>query len=125
MNIITNLVFSVCSQAAGDLNRKICQLKERMVKVGGNLQPFMAIVGERPHFNAIYVCLDSHFFKVKSIRAALDLNFKTFYSLNCEYPAEGEHLWQFVQRHFYDIKIPKKNNITAVTTFMQSLDALQ
>ncbi|XP_052127076.1 uncharacterized protein LOC127750193 [Frankliniella occidentalis] len=115
--------FIVRVNAAGDLNTKICQLRERMAKVGGALQPFISVVGERPSFTSIYVCLDSHLYKVKSIKEAVDLCFKTFFALHCDPPSESEHLWQFVQRYFFDIKIAKKSNITAVTTFITSLDA--
>ncbi|KAK3929803.1 Retinoblastoma-associated protein, partial [Frankliniella fusca] len=84
-------------QSAGDLNNQIRKLKDRMSKAGGQLQPFIAVVGERPNFTSLYVCLDSHLYKVKSIKEAVDLCFKTFYALNCNYPPESEHIWQFFQ----------------------------
>ncbi|KAK3920175.1 Cyclin-A1 [Frankliniella fusca] len=118
------LAFIVRVNSAGDLNNQIRKLKDRMSKAGGQLQPFIAVVGERPNFTSLYVCLDSHLYKVKSIKEAVDLCFKTFYALNCNYPPESEHIWQFFQRYFYKITLTKQVNITAVTTFCTSLQAV-
>ena len=53
----------------------------------------------------MYVVVDEQKFKVSSTLEALDLTFKKFFALDCNYPKASYKLWQFIQHAGYDIKI--------------------
>ena len=68
-----------------------------------------------------YVCIEELKYVVQSARQAVDITFKSFYSLQLSYPKESELSWLVIQKRIYDITAENEQISPAVTTFLHDL----
>lgn len=90
---------------------------ENALKFGLTLQPYIVIVGS----TEIFTVVNNIYFKLETPLKALDICFKTFFSLNIHYPAESEQVWFFIQKYFYDIHLKSDKNILSVQALISDL----
>lgn len=93
-------------QSAGTLET-ILNLTTR--KVGSTLaqQPIPVIVGPILGNTASYIILNNRVYTVSntgSCLRAIDLAFKIYFALDCEYPPNAYSLWIFLQQGYYQIQ---------------------
>lgn len=80
------------------------------------MQPYVVIVGSStlPAEIAYYAVAEETYFKLETVVKAFDVCFKSFQTLNLEYPVEAKQVWTFFQIYFYDIH-PSKADKQFVT----------
>lgn len=87
-----------------DLQETITKRKDEYLSHGATVQPSIFIVGENLHnIEQYFVLVDNIFYTVNNIVKAVDVCFKIFQALHCEYPLACETVWQFIQKGFYKI----------------------
>lgn len=69
------------------------------------IQPCLLIVGTIMNPSEIMVYFDELKYKFFSIVKAIDMCFKIYHVFNIEYPLESTHVWLFIQRYYYNIKL--------------------
>ncbi|CAI6372532.1 unnamed protein product [Macrosiphum euphorbiae] len=83
---------------------------EEILKIRKNaknpIQPCLLIVGTISNPPQIMVYFDESKYVFFSIIKALDMCFKIYQLFNIEYPLESISVWMFIQRFFYNIKLP-------------------
>jgi len=52
---------------------------------------------------------------------AVDLGLKSFFSLNLNYPKESEHVWEFIQKCFYNITNDHDKRFTSTNITINDL----
>lgn len=85
---------------------------DKAFSLGLTVQPFVVFVGggsfNEDSFNkplSFYTVINETHFRVETILKAFDVCFKSFHTLNLQYPFEAEQVWRFIQVYFY--KIPE------------------
>lgn len=81
-------------------------------------QPYV-IVYESDNGLVSSVRINEVIYNLESPELAIDCCFKTFYSLDAEFPKESRHVWNFLARFIYEFKID--NLSTLVLTFIEEL----
>lgn len=81
----------------------------RTFSLGLTVQPFVVYVGggsfDKDSSNtslSFYAVINEIYFKVETILKAFDVCFKSFYTLNLQYPFEAEQVWHFIQVYLYE-----------------------
>ncbi|CAH0549766.1 unnamed protein product [Brassicogethes aeneus] len=74
----------------GDLNEKIEERRRRLNKIGGTIQPFMLLIEDINKKVSSYVIINDTKYYIESSVKALDVCFKSFFSLDAKYPVESE-----------------------------------
>ena len=93
-------------QKTEDIDNEVDKLKARLRKRNETLQPLILVTGSLTGITESFAIVDDYKYKVPSCLDALDLTFKLFYLLDCEYPKASLRLWQYIQHGLYDIAIP-------------------
>ena len=65
----------------------------------------MVVAGPLLKIQLVYVVVEDQKYEDDSCLSGLDLAFRIFYALDCEYPKASYLLWQFIQRAGYSIKV--------------------
>lgn len=91
--------------------------------LGLTVQPYVVVVGSNDHpIISFYTVIDETYYKLETIIKAFDICFKSFHTLNLEYPIEAEQVWTFFQTYFYDIKRSKsEKQILSIKTLTKDL----
>lgn len=71
-----------------------------------------------------FVVIDNTYFKLETLNKAVDVCFKSFFSLNVHYPAECEQVWVFIQHYFFEIKLKSDKNQLSVKTLVNDFHNL-
>lgn len=93
-------------------------------QLGQNLQPYMIFVQDSELENNItdfYVIINNHFFKLESALKAVDICFKSFFSLNLNYPKESAQVWYFIQKFFFEIETKFDKNYQNINNIIHDL----
>lgn len=77
---------------------------------------------DRLEVSSFYVVIDHNFFKLESALKAVDICFKSFFSLHLNYPTESEQIWQFVQQFFFKINTKFDKNYQFVSNLVTNLN---
>lgn len=104
-------------QDVGELKTIHNQKIERALHWGLSLQPYVVIVDS----TEVFCVINNTYFKLETPIKAVDLCFKSFFTLNVQYPTESEQVWLFIQHYFYEIKLKSDKNILSVKTFINDL----
>lgn len=89
------------------------------------LQPYMIFVQDSEFENIVrdfYVIINNHFFKLESALKALDVCFKSFFSLNLNYPTESTQVWYFIQKYFFEIETNFDKNYQNINNIIHDLN---
>lgn len=68
--------------------------------------------------------INNFWFECESFIVALDLTFKAFFALDCEYPSECCNIWYFLQLAFYEIPLPSKGAALKVKTLSKEIQVV-
>ena len=77
-------------------------------------QPIVAVVGPLSAIESSYVIINTIKYKTESCLAAFQLVLKTYFALDCEYPASSRQLWYFLQEAGLDIAVFGKKRSKAL-----------
>jgi len=107
------------------MNDIYCQKENKAKRLNTTVQPyitFLCIGIENPlKVTGSYVIINKYQFKVETPMKAVDLAFKSFFSLNLNYPKESEHLWEFIQKYFYNITTDHDKQFTSTNIILNDL----
>lgn len=85
-------------------------------------QPLLFAVARINRLDSVYVVINRTRYRFADLMDAVDCCFKSFFSLNAFYPVECDHVWGFMERFIYKIKVPKvSHSFIAVTTLISDL----
>lgn len=70
---------------------------------------------------SFYVVINHNLVKLESALKAIDICFKSFFSLHVNYPCECEQIWEFIQKFFYKINTKFDKNYQFVTNLITTL----
>lgn len=111
----THSIF-ICLQTASDVDPGIERLENAALQAKQSVQPFIILVGEAwDSITDSYVVIDSRTFKVKNPIRAVEVCFKTFYSLHCAYSVFSKPIWLLIQGHIYELPFEKGDSNIAVS----------
>ncbi|KAF7996093.1 hypothetical protein HCN44_009929 [Aphidius gifuensis] len=96
---------------AQDINAEIEKRKDTLLESGLTLQPMPILVGPLDAIEAVYVQVLSHRYEADSTVHGIDLAFKIFTALDCNYPEQSHSLWTVFQVACFGIKnsVPTRN----------------
>lgn len=84
---------------------------ERAFSLGLTVQPYVVIVGSSTTVDIeYYAVIENTYFKLETVVKAFDVCFKSFHTLNLEYPVEAKQVWTFFQIYFYEIQAAKSDS---------------
>lgn len=116
---------------ANELKTSHTQKIDKSIQFGTTLQPYVIIVGhcvdayQEDHTPIeSYTVINNTYYKLETPLKALDVCFKSYYSLNLQYPIEVQHIWTFVQQYFYEIHDKNDKNFPSVKTLINDLNHL-
>lgn len=84
---------------------------DRAFNCGLTVQPYVAIVGNSNDTIGYYTVINDIYYKLETPIKALDICFKSFHSLNLQYPQEAEQIWWFIQDYFFKITDKSEKNL--------------
>jgi hypothetical protein len=98
-------------QNVAQLNEVISIKNTKATSFGITVQPYIAFICSDPQnelvVTASYIIINKYIFKVETPLKAIDICFKSFFALNLIYPVQSNHIWEFIQKFFYDIYLKK------------------
>lgn len=88
---------------------KITKLwKEDLIKKGLALQPFPFVVGDDlSSITSSYVYIDGDTILLESPTCTVEVAFKFYHALHCEYPAQSERVWIMLQKTLFNLNLPE------------------
>lgn len=105
---------------------------DKSVQFGTTLQPYVIIIGhsvdafQEDNSNHIpiesYTVINNTYYKLETPLKALDVCFKSYYSLHLQYPIEVQHVWTFIQQYFFEIHDKNDKNFPSVKTLINDLN---
>lgn len=88
----------------GDLEKVIQGMRNTAIQHGTTLQPFPLVVGPTlAKINSSYLVIDGTQILVESPLRALEITFKTYHALYCNYPIQSERLWVVLEKTLFKI----------------------
>lgn len=93
-----------------DVESSLQGLKDNLQKRGDHLQPSLVVIGPLHKIEATIVVVDNIRYQVPSCLHGVDLVFKSFFALDCDYPNCATLLWIFIQKSGYDLSLPTDQN---------------
>ena len=91
------------------MEREIQSLRNQCLLRKDTLQPTLFVIGDLTAIQEAYVIVDDLQYKVSTTLDGLDLAFKIFFALDCQYPKASLSLWQFIQIACFNIADNKAN----------------
>ncbi|XP_060855093.1 uncharacterized protein LOC132932745 [Metopolophium dirhodum] len=108
---------------SAEVKETISRRRDKLVRLGQTLQPFVLIVGSSlKEISNYFVIVDNTFYRLSSILSAVDCCFKIIITLNAKYPSESEAIWYFIQKGLYKLNTPLDKNFTAVNAFLSDVE---
>lgn len=71
---------------------------------------------------SFYVVINKYFYHVESALKAVDICFKSFFSLHLNYTPECEQIWYFIQKYMYNIETKHDKNFQSVNNLINDLN---
>ncbi|XP_022165737.1 uncharacterized protein LOC111030516 [Myzus persicae] len=93
---------------------------DKAFEYGLKLQPYVIVINSTEFF----VVIDNTYYKLETLIKAVDVCFKSFFSLNVHYPTECEQVWLFIQHYFFEIKLKSDKSILSVKTLVNDFHKL-
>lgn len=97
---------------------------------GLTVQPYILIVGSifqngnaSDHIQSFVVINDTKY-ELETPLKAVDVCFKAFFTLNYKYPFEGEQVWTFIQKYFFEINTYNDKHFSQLNTIINHLKHL-
>lgn len=110
-------------KSATELQENITRRKEKYAAHGLTFQPTIFIVGPTLYqIKNYYIVVNDTIYSVHTILEAVDVTFKLFYALNCEYPADCISVYYFLQRGFYQIVTKWDKEYVSVNALLADLN---
>lgn len=76
------------------------------MKKGLTLQRFLFVIGDNlSSVTSSYVYID--IILLESPTRAVEVAFKFYHALHCEYPAQSERVWIVLQKTLFDLNLPE------------------
>jgi len=90
------------------LEKIINSWKKELLKKGLTLQPFPFIVGnDLSSITSSYVYIDDETILLESLTRAVEIAFKFYHALHCEYPTQSERVWIVLQKTLFGLNLPE------------------
>lgn len=70
------------------------------------------------------VVIDNFCYKLKNFKQALDICFKTFFTLDMVFTVQCDHVWLLIQKALYGFTTKDDLNILKVTSFLKKLELM-
>lgn len=86
------------------------------------IQPYILVVGTS--FSEVtdsYLVIDDNYYRTYSVLHGIDFTFKTFFSMNANYPKESEHIWLIIEKCLYKVH-SSEVHIPAVLTVIKDME---
>lgn len=84
------------------------------------LKPRLYFVGDLSS-PSVHIYFADKKYLIENCMVGFDTLFKCFLGLNCSYPEETQHVWQFIQSEVYGIETQKVKHSSTVLTFIQDI----
>ncbi|XP_071573010.1 uncharacterized protein [Temnothorax nylanderi] len=95
-------------QTITDLEKITKSWKKDLVKKGLALQPFPFVVeDDLSSVTSNYVYIDGEIILLESPTRAVEVAFKFYHALHCEYPAQSERVWIVLQKTLFNLNLPE------------------
>lgn len=85
-------------------------------------QPVVIIIGETLREYEVLLSINNFIYKPGNLLKTLDVIFKIFHVLQLKYPAECEHVWNFIQKTVYNMKTDWDKTFVVVEQLISDLD---
>lgn len=79
----------------------ITRNKEYVIQKELPITPFIIIIGHLNNIKKIYAVFDEIKYQYENLISAVELCYKTFISLQLDYPPGSGHIWSFMQLDLY------------------------
>lgn len=94
-------------QVISDFEKEIERIKAFAAQKGFSVQPFPLVVGMTlKDINSSYVVIDGRPILVESPLRALEVAFKCYFALHCEYPIQSQKQWTVLQKTLFGVHVP-------------------
>lgn len=103
-----------------ELMNRLVERKNKLIQYGLQEQPLIIVVGANK-IEKSFVHISDIEYEVDSPLKAVDTAFKSFYSLQLQYPKEASHPWMVIQRRIYRIKGETDVTMPCVNSFVLDL----
>lgn len=114
--------FIIHAVAVNDVDHKIEELKQILLKREQTLQPVIVVVGcSLTELNEFYLQFDNIKYKFDHFLPALDCCFKIFHILNLQYSNSCANVWTFIQKYFYEISLPNNKLCSSILCLLSEL----
>lgn len=80
-------------------------------------KPYVIICGDLKNVQSSFVIVNEKIHKCDSLLKAVDLSFKSYFSLRLDYSVGCPHIWSFFQKCFYEVRGYKQ--IVAATKILE------
>ncbi|XP_067620090.1 uncharacterized protein [Eurosta solidaginis] len=99
--------------------------QEYLSKNNISCQPIAVLVRALDKVEDSYVYIEDKRHRTKSTLAALDFTFKSFFSLNCEYPCAAIHVWTLLQKILYEINLVREFSSISLNDFITDFEQME
>ncbi|XP_033231150.1 uncharacterized protein LOC117182197 [Belonocnema kinseyi] len=90
-----------------DFEKEIEKINALATEKGFSVQPFPLVVGMTlKDINSSYVVIDGQPILVESPLRALEVAFKCYFALHCEYPIQSQRQWTVLQKTLFGVHVP-------------------
>ena len=111
-------------QTEGCIEAAVKARKEELQKRDLSIQFLPVFVGTLEKIESSYVYIDTNIkYHVQSPLYAIDLAFKLFYALHCEYPSDAAHVWLFIQQVGFCIVDPHDRFSATMNTLKGEIES--
>ena len=92
------------------MNLSLKNLQKKLKDSGQSFQPLVVAVGGLTDISEYLVVINNICYKRKSCLSAVELAFKIFFAVDCNYPENSSTLWVFVQKCIFHLRLPTDIN---------------
>ncbi|KAF7994326.1 hypothetical protein HCN44_003416 [Aphidius gifuensis] len=119
-NITENFLIHAVDEE-DDLDAKLLKKKKFLEQFKLSNQPVVVVIGsDVKTIKKSIVVINNINYEAKSTLEAIDIAFKSFFSLQIKYPEIAENIWRAIQEKFYEIHVPGDKPLTSTITNLLS-----
>lgn len=119
--VLFALIYFLCFQDIKQIDDIVKSRLEVLQKYGYSLQPFPVVVGSSAFISQCLIVFGTCRWVVPSPLEAIDICFKIFFALNCDFPPESRMIWLFVQKVVYQFDTKNDySNDAALRSYLAS-----
>lgn len=90
-----------------DFQKEIDRITSFAASKGFSVQPFPVIVGDTlAEIHSSYIVIDGRPIQVEGPLRALEIAFKCYFALNCDYPIQSQRPWIVLQKTLFNVHVP-------------------